>query len=79
MTDNSSLASGQERILLKLDNIDLRLGNVEASLERQDERSLNHHERIISLESQTRKASWAVMIASGSVILTLIPLLLGFL
>lgn len=79
MTDHASLVSGIERILLKLDNIDMRLAHLEGSLERQDERSINHHERIIALESQTRKASWAVIAASGAVLITLVPLLLGFL
>jgi len=65
-----------ERIDNKLDNISERIARVESSLERHDERSMNHHERIVLLEQGQRKATWALASAGFAVFLALLPLVL---
>jgi len=65
-----------ERIDTKLDSIAERLARVEGAIERHDERSLSHHERIVVLEQQQRKATWALVSAGIAVLLALIPIIL---
>lgn len=62
-----------ERIDSKLDAIAERLARVEGCLERHDERSMNHHERIVILEQSQRKATWALAAAGFAVFVALIP------
>lgn len=68
-----------ERIDKKLDAISERLARVEGSLERHDERSMNHHERIVLLEQGQRKATWALASAGFAVFLALIPVIMAVL
>lgn len=68
-----------QRIDQKLDTINERLARVEGALERHDERSLNHHERIVVLEQQQRKATWALVSAGVAVLLALLPIIISVL
>lgn len=68
-----------QRIDSKLDNISERLARVEGALERHDERSMNHHERIVLLETQQRKATWALVSAGVAVFIALLPILIAIL
>lgn len=68
-----------ERIDSKLDDITERLARVEGAIERHDERSLNHHERIVLLEAQQRKATWALASAGFAVVIALIPIIIALL
>ena len=64
------------RIETKLDRINERLARIEGAIERHDERSMNHHERIVLLEQSQRKATWALAGAGFSVCLALIPIVI---
>ena len=64
------------RIDAKLDRILERIARIEGALERHDERSINHHERIVVLEQQQRRATWALASAGFAIVLALIPLVL---
>jgi hypothetical protein len=68
-----------ERIDSKLDTINERLARVEGAIERQDERSLNHNERIVVLEQQQRKATWALVSAGVAVLIALLPIIVTLL
>ena len=68
-----------QRIDQKLDTINERLARVEGALERHDERSINHHERIVVLEQQQRKATWALVSAGVAVLLALLPIIISVL
>ena len=66
-----------ERIDKKLDGIAERLARVEGNLERHDERSMSHHERIVLLEAQQRKATWALVSAVSALLVAGLPLVIS--
>lgn len=74
------------RIETKLDAIVERLARIEGSIERHDERTLDHRARIVLLEQanreatrQYKKASVAITMAVLSLMGTLVPVLIGLL
>ena len=64
------------RIDSKLDRILERVARIEGALERHDERSINHNERIVVLEQQQRRVTWALVSAGFAIVLALVPLIL---
>lgn len=46
---------------MKLDSIESRLARIEARLATHDERSVAHHSRLMALEAQHRKITWAIL------------------
>ena len=66
-----------ERIDKKLDDIAERIARVEGNLQRHDERSMSHHERIVLLEAQQRKATWALVSAVCALLVAGIPIILN--
>jgi hypothetical protein len=50
-----------ERILNKLDTMDDRLARIEAIVARHDERSAHQHERLLIVESGSRRILWGII------------------
>lgn len=61
-----------ERILNKLDLIDSRLSSMEAAQAANAVVSKTQHDRILNLESATRRTIWLVFGGAGTVISTII-------
>jgi len=68
-----------ERLETKLDKISDRLARIEGSIQRHDERTVNHHERIVLLEQGQRKATWALAGAGFAIVIALIPIIIAVL